>query len=213
MPYAEVYPLVTARALARAFTYRVPDEVARGDVLSVGLGGRRVRGVVVDVGVDPPAGIEVADAGAVVDRVPAPLVELALWLADYYGSTPARALALVAPHAAARRGAPREPWARDALGGEPEPAELTQAQRSAVARIVGAFDEESGGHVLLHGPTGSGKTEVYLQAAAAALERERGVIVLVPGDRPHAPDGRSLPRALRRPRRRPPLGADRCGTS
>ena len=104
MPYAEVFPLVTARALARAFTYRVPDEVASGDVLSVGLGGRRVRGVVVDVGVEPPKGVEIADAGAVVDRVPAPLVELALWLADYYGSTPARALALVAPHAASRRG-------------------------------------------------------------------------------------------------------------
>jgi primosomal protein N' (replication factor Y) len=32
----------------------------------------------------------------------------------------------------------------------------------------------------LHGPTGSGKTEVYLQGAAAALERRLGVIVLVP---------------------------------
>jgi primosomal protein N' (replication factor Y) (superfamily II helicase) len=177
--YAEIFPLVTARALARAFTYRVPEEVARGDVLSVGLGGRRVRGVVVDVGVEPPNGVEVADAGAVVDRVPAPLVELALWLADYYGSTPARALALVAPHAAARRGARREPAAREALGGEPEPAELTEAQSAAIERIVQALDA-SGGHVLLRGPTGSGKTEVYLQAAAAALERERGVIVLVP---------------------------------
>ena len=49
MPYAEVYPLVTARALARPFTYRVSEEVVRGDVWSVGLGGRRVRGVVVDV--------------------------------------------------------------------------------------------------------------------------------------------------------------------
>ena len=38
----------------------------------------------------------------------------------------------------------------------------------------------AGGSHLLHGVTGSGKTEVYLRAAAEALERGRGVIVLVP---------------------------------
>ena len=70
---------------------------------------------------EAPAGVEIADAGVVVDRVPAALVALALWLADYYGSTPARALALVAPLARRRRAAARS-RARDALGGEPEPA-------------------------------------------------------------------------------------------
>ena len=109
MPLAEVYPLVTARALARPFTYRVSDDVAQGDVVAIQLGARSVRGVVVDLDVAAPDGMDVSDAGAVVDRVPAPLVQLALWVADYYGSTPARALALVAPHARTRRGPPREP--------------------------------------------------------------------------------------------------------
>jgi primosomal protein N' (replication factor Y) len=33
---------------------------------------------------------------------------------------------------------------------------------------------------LLHGVTGNGKTEVYLQAIAYALEQGKGAIVLVP---------------------------------
>jgi len=170
---------VTARALARPFTYSAPDEVVQGDIVHVQFGARRVRGVVVSTEVEAPVGIELAAVDTVVDRVPAALVELALWIADYYGSTPARALALVAPHARARRGQPREPSAREGLGGEPEPEELTSAQTDAVARIVTAL-EEGGDHVLLHGPTGSGKTEVYLQGAAAALARDRSTIVLVP---------------------------------
>jgi primosomal protein N' (replication factor Y) (superfamily II helicase) len=175
---AEIYPLVTARALARPFTYEVPDGVDRGAVVSIALARRTVRGVVVQVGVDAPDGVQIAAAGPVVARVPAPLVELALWIADYYGSTPARALALVAPHLPARRGERRAPAFHDTLPGEPEPAELTPAQTDAIERIIAALD--SAGHVLLHGPTGSGKTEVYLQACAAALERGKSAIVLVP---------------------------------
>ena len=179
MPLAEIYPLVTARALARPFTYEVEEGVERGAVVSVDLGRRRVRGLVVDVGVEAPAGVDIAVAGPVVDRIPGPLVELALWVADYYGSTPARALALVAPHARSRRGERRRPALGDVLAGEPEPAKLTDAQREAVDTIVAALDDGSD-HVLLQGPTGSGKTEVYLQACAAALSRGRGAIVLVP---------------------------------
>jgi primosomal protein N' (replication factor Y) (superfamily II helicase) len=176
---AEIYPLVTARALGRLFTYEVAEDVERGDVLSIRLGNRSVRGVVVELGVAAPPGMEIAAAGPLVDRVPGPLVELALWIADYYGSTPARALALVAPRRRTRRGERRLPSAHEGLPGEPEPEELTPAQVAAVGRLSAALDS-GGGHFLLHGPTGSGKTEVYLQASAAALERGRGAIVLVP---------------------------------
>jgi primosomal protein N' (replication factor Y) (superfamily II helicase) len=40
--------------------------------------------------------------------------------------------------------------------------------------------QDAGGTFLLHGVTGSGKTEIYLQAIAHALERGQGAIVLVP---------------------------------
>ena len=45
---------------------------------------------------------------------------------------------------------------------------------------MAALDEGLGDHLLLAGPTGSGKTEVYLHACGAALERGLGAIVLVP---------------------------------
>ena len=112
------------------------------------------------------------------DELPPALVDLALWLADYYGSTPARALELVAPLEA---GAARRAEA-DSAG-----ARRRAAARAADARAGGGGRRGSsrrstpaGGRFLLYGATGSGKTEVYLQACAAALERGLGAIVLVP---------------------------------
>jgi primosomal protein N' (replication factor Y) (superfamily II helicase) len=175
--YASVYPLVSARAVARPFTYEVPDDVGRGAVVQVRFGGGRRRGVVVDVDGVPPPGVEVAPIESVVDEVPPALVDLALWLADYYGSTPARALELIAPLKRARRAERPSPVLREALGGEAEPLALSTSQKQAVQRIVNA---EPGAHLLLYGATGSGKTEVYIQACAAALARGLGAIVLVP---------------------------------
>jgi primosomal protein N' (replication factor Y) len=179
VPYASVYPLVATRAVARPFTYQVPPEVGKGAVVSVSFNGARRRGVVVGLEERPPEGIEIASAGDVVDTLPEPLVDLALWLAAYYGSTPARALELVAPIKRKPRGERESPAVRDALAGEAEPAALSESQRGALGRIVAALDG-GGGAFLLHGATGSGKTEVYIQACAAALERGRGAIVLVP---------------------------------
>ena len=179
MPLASIYPLVSSRALARPFTYQVEEDVAPGDVVLVRLRGRPLRGVVVELDVEQPSEVEMAAAGPVVERTSPELVELALWLAEYYGSTPARTLALVAPRTRPRRGERRRPSLAAPVPGEPEPASLTSAQLEAVKRVVAAL-EAGRGHVLLHGPTGSGKTEVYLQACSAALARGRGAIMLVP---------------------------------
>jgi primosomal protein N' (replication factor Y) len=174
--FASVYPLVNARALARPFTY-LADGLEKGSVVTVPFGRARRRGVVVDLADEAPPEVEPVAVERVLGAIPPPLVDLALWLADYYGSTPARALGLVAPLTRARRGALRTPTGD--LAAEPAPERLTSQQTAALDRITGALDRE-GGAFLLYGATGSGKTEVYLRACAAALARGRGAIVLVP---------------------------------
>ncbi len=179
MTYASVYPLVTARAVSREFTYEVPEGTGPGAIVRMPFGRARARGIVVALADAPPDGVEARAIEAVIGQTPPALVELALWLADYYGTTPARALALVAPDAPKRRKEQSPPAERQSLAGEAEPLALAPEQEVAVGRIVDAIDA-GGGNFLLYGATGSGKTEVYLQACAAALERGLGAIILVP---------------------------------
>ena len=69
---------------------------------------------------------------------------------------------------------------------EPRPAHdgrtfaLTSGQEQAVAKLIDLVEEPGFGAVLLDGVTGSGKTEVYLEAAARALEQGGQVLILVP---------------------------------
>ncbi|HHV93288.1 MAG TPA: primosomal protein N' [Firmicutes bacterium] len=61
-----------------------------------------------------------------------------------------------------------------------QPLTPNPAQRQALQEIHKALTETTGGVFLLRGVTGSGKTEVYLQAIAKALELGKQAIVLVP---------------------------------
>lgn len=67
-----------------------------------------------------------------------------------------------------------------AVGDSGPPPELSAAQREAAGALVAALDGDGDRERLLYGVTGSGKTEVYLAAIEAALERGRTAILLVP---------------------------------
>src|SRR5918999_207886 len=175
--YASVFPLVSVRAVSRPFTY-LADGLEKGSVVSIRFGRARRRGVVVGFEEDAPSDVEPAAVEGVLGAVPPSLVDLALWLADYYGSTPARALALVAPELPARRAGAAPRKRPSELPGEAEPERPTESQERVLARITEALGE--GGTFLLYGATGSGKTEVYLRACAEALARGLDAIVLVP---------------------------------
>jgi primosomal protein N' (replication factor Y) len=176
--FASVVPLVSARAVARPFTY-LADGLEKGAVVSVRFGRASRRGVVVGLEDEAPPQVDPVAVEGVLGAVPAPLVDLALWVAEYYGSTPARALGLVAPASRARRPGARRRRREEDLPAEEAPAEPSPAQAAALARIATAL-AEGGGAFLLHGATGSGKTEVYLRACEEALAQGRGAIVLVP---------------------------------
>ncbi|MBS1789772.1 MAG: primosomal protein N' [Acidobacteria bacterium] len=78
---------------------------------------------------------------------------------------------------------------RDPLSHLPEPANLpngetdlllTDKQQSALNEITAKLDEEKYAAFLLHGVTGSGKTEIYIRAMRATLDKGKTALMLVP---------------------------------
>jgi primosomal protein N' (replication factor Y) len=190
---AQVEPMTSARALRGPFDYRLPEEL-RGGVVDVGsmlvvpFGRREVLGVVVGLAETSEVSEEklLAPLRALELGVPVELVALAEWIAAEYCSTISRALGLVLPPGAARRLSGRKrravaPPRHLPVGTlSPHPPVLTGDQETVLRSLAAALTERRTHERLLQGVTGSGKTEIYLRAAAIALEQGRGAIVLVP---------------------------------
>ncbi len=252
---ARVEPLTLTRAVRGPFDYRLGDDqdgVAVGSVVRVPFGRQRPLGVVVGLADRSELAPErlVEPEAILPASVPADLVELAVWMAHEYCSTPARALGLVlapgiadgvrskkvlvaeltdtgraliggdaggaqpltdrqratlaalqrdGPTVAAELGTPalrrlearglvtisrraqrRRPRRHTVGSASSRPPPLSADQRLALEPITQAIESSAPDRFLLHGVTGSGKTEVYLRAVAAALATGRSAIVLVP---------------------------------
>jgi len=177
--------------LDRTFTYLAPAEgpaPTAGDLVKVPFGRRRgVLGLA--VGVREEAGRVDAVDGAALRRIgavlpPAYRVDgdrraLLDWMAGYYALPPGEVLPLFHPP----RPGTRARAARHAAPAYPEDdkvLEPTADQREALAHVSALLAARRYGTMLLHGVTGSGKTEVYLQAAREALDRGRSVLILLP---------------------------------
>lgn len=109
------------------------------------------------------------------DGAPVTLKELS----DEAGVTSSVVKGLVGQGAVLEVPSPRDdpyPWLNAALPG----VALTDDQATAAAAIREGVDSGQYGTTLLKGVTGSGKTEVYLEAVAACLAKGRQALVLLP---------------------------------
>jgi primosomal protein N' (replication factor Y) (superfamily II helicase) len=73
----------------------------------------------------------------------------------------------------------RDPFAADQYV-PTKPIGLNLAQSAALSVVLATIQDENRKPILLHGVTGSGKTEIYLQAIQRCLDLGRGALVLVP---------------------------------
>jgi len=195
--YARVVVEVTARALNRPFTYGIPDalhgEVQVGSTVEVPFGPRCLVGFVLEIVADPDpeaSSHRLRPILRVLDPTPfwgQDLLHLADWMRRFYGCTWLEALQTAIPgpvlrRARAARTATRGSRPRALPCVEPVQAypEIAPNHAQQLALEVIREARATGGTVLLHGVTGSGKTEVYLRAVREVLDEGRQAVVLVP---------------------------------
>src|SRR5205809_4206280 len=174
--------------LAKLFDYSIPAgiEARVGDRVVVPFGARQRLGVVIESGVtsELPAA-RVKPIVALRDdapRLPADWLELMRFLSGYHQ----RPLGETVLRAPPRRLRAVKPLPRNALHSASAPWSarfvpnhlLNAAKARALDRMASALG--SFGAFLLHGVTGSGKTEVYLNVIARVLARGGQALVLVP---------------------------------
>jgi primosomal protein N' (replication factor Y) len=163
------------------FTYEAPDDIRVGDKVTVPFARFRkgIDGYVfaVDVSTDlPPEKIRKIES---VDRkrsLNSEMVDTAVWMRKRYGT---KYIDGIKMFTVGGKKDTRGKIIKEAPVEEPG-YELTDAQRSAVTKIVRSIDEGRGETFLLKGVTNSGKTEVYMRAVERCLELGRTAIVLVP---------------------------------
>jgi primosomal protein N' (replication factor Y) len=195
--------------LDRPLSYASAAPLPAGTLVRLPLGRREVAGIVWPGAPDLDAPAELRPVSQALTALPPlsrPWLELVAFAAGYYQRGIGEvALAVLPPElrrlddaqlanrrAKLERSLARPPDPHDGSNDAPTPVPDTLSTRAApapplnpeqacaVSAIGEAAAHSPGSTVLLHGVTGSGKTEVYLRAAADALAAGRQALVLVP---------------------------------
>lgn len=171
------YPLLDGKQ----FTYLVnsDESIGVGDLVQVPFGKRSSLGVVYAKTNPPknklPYALSPITKRLDLPKLPSYLIKLADWLQSYYVASPMAVWQTILPSAitAASRIKPTV-GAGDLPGSKLN--RLTPSQENVLESIKTSTRQS----FLLHGVTGSGKTEIFLHLIADTLQQRRSVLVLVP---------------------------------
>ncbi len=172
----------------KLFTYAVPEALrARaqpGARVLVPFGPRRVTGYVIAARGRIPHAVKLKEIAGLIDEEPLltdGLIDLARWMSHYYLHPLGEVLKAVLPSSIRGKGRPGgEDETEGKFPGEIEHPALTPDQQTAFDAVCGALASGPGARFLLHGVTGSGKTEVYLRCIEEALRTGKSALVLIP---------------------------------
>jgi primosomal protein N' (replication factor Y) (superfamily II helicase) len=174
--YYLVAPAVIVRADEPAFTYHSPTPLAAGTLVRVQVGKRLVNGVVLRHVTQKPTFTTKPIETVITDRpLPRPLIDLSEWLSDYYAAHLATVLQTVLPTGLHKQRRTSQKIIKHPIRSRTKIV-LNGEQRLALL----ALQRSKTGTVLLHGVTGSGKTQVYIEAAKHQARQNRSSIILVP---------------------------------
>lgn len=173
--------------LERSFHYAIPE--AFDGVLQPGMrvaapfGPRERIGCVTRLVAHSPIR-ELKSIRRIIDPLPVIADErwpLASWLSGYYACSLGEALAAMVPSQLRLASAEPTVLPEAHTADQPAPAlQLTVSQRRACDAILKALQAGRARTMLLHGVTGSGKTELYLRAIDTVLTQGKSAVCLIP---------------------------------
>ncbi|HXV18691.1 MAG TPA: primosomal protein N', partial [Candidatus Omnitrophota bacterium] len=174
----------------RTFQYAVPEKFSEkaeaGKRVFVSVKSRKIVGYIVSLSRQKLVD-DVKEIDSVIDESPvlSPVfLELTRWMSEHYFCSWGQAIeaALPAPFKKGKsvmKSRAKKPHESAEII-NPDDLRLTESQKAAYARISDKSRKREPGIFLLHGITGSGKTEVYMHVIRDLLAEGRGSIVLVP---------------------------------
>ena len=173
MKYYLIAPAKTFHSSDNLLTYSSETPLKIGQIVEIPLGRQSTIGIVVKNTTQPDFDTKSITKIIYEQPLPKKLVDALFWLSSYYRCPLSTVIQAALPRGITKNRRGKLPEAPNIT---PIDNPLNSAQRAAIR----AIEENPANTILLHGITGSGKTNIYIELCARTLTKNQSVILLVP---------------------------------